>query len=149
MTRRLFHLTAECWWELIDLDGEIVSLAEKVRRDPRFPAPPYNSKFPHWEQRVDELVWLTTNPTARQEWQADQPKGAVRIELRVEDARPWKHYARDEGFPPEYLRLLARSGGNHGEWYVVERPIPRAEWVVVERTTTGQILFDSLEAVPA
>jgi len=89
------------------------------------------------------LIWLTINPAAQQGWQGDQPKGAVRIELDTEQARPWRYYGREAGYPDEYLGRLTRRGfGDSYNWYVTDRAVARDAWVVAERTATGAILWE-------
>ncbi len=41
----------------------------------------------------------------------------------------------------------ARAGGDPSTWFVVERPIPREEWVEAIETATGAILALDLPAL--
>lgn len=152
-TRRLYHLTAEPWWMLIALDGEIISFGEKRRRGltggklgpfTLHSAPVRNE----WDQFIDDSVWLTTNPRPVQLWQRPiagtkpEQKGAIRIEVEAPEAMPWRTYARHHKFPRAYYDALDATGGSESEeWWVTPGPIPSSAWVEVVRTRDGEILW--------
>jgi hypothetical protein len=103
-----------------------------------------------WDRVVDSLVWLTSMRVPRQGWQrfdvncylaargvkiAD--KSEVRFTIESPDAVRWRTHARHIGFPSEYYKALAASGGNPEHWYVTEK-VPSEQWLLVERTATGE-----------
>lgn len=137
---RLYHFTSEGNWQSIDAAGEIISLAERTLRDPE--SRPLEWSYPgepdqdDWLERFVEVhegsVWLTDHhlPPLGRGW-------PIRIEVQVSDARRWRRYACKLGVPSSFAGTLGEDSDNEqGRYYVVERSIPRAEWVVVERLPT-------------
>jgi hypothetical protein len=76
----------------------------------------------------------------------------ITVDLPDEDALPWKPWA-DAHLPPEELYSLTAPrlaqirtrddppDAHPEEWFVVERPIPRAEWRIVTDLATGETLW--------
>ena len=136
------HLTAEAHWESIETRWRDPRASRRsavaVSKAPRRPSRRTRGE---WDELIDGLVWLTSNPDSVQGWQAGGPKGAVRITLKTDRAVRWTRFAAGRGVPEEYLRALRRSGGDPSEWFVSDSPVPRAEWLRVEETATGTLLY--------
>jgi hypothetical protein len=85
------------------------------------------------DERLDQLVWLTTSPRRFQGWVVDMPKTQVCIEVdptRIK-AHPWADYA-PRHFSKEYRRALNQPDfGDYRDWYVVEGAIQRDAWIEV------------------
>ena len=119
----LYHYTTSFHMHSIEAEG-VLRLTDAVLQ-------PTASKGP------DQVVWLSDDPTWRQGWQQGSAfdKSEVRIVVDVPDAKKWRKWARDHGSPRWWMQVLERVGGGHKpglHWFVVERPIPRAEWVRIE-----------------
>jgi len=86
------------------------------------------------------VVWLTTNPEAKQEWtDTDAPvfileKYGVRITVEVPDkeAHHYPGWAERVGIAPKWFKVYTERFGEYRDWYVVTRPIGRMEWKAVE-----------------
>jgi hypothetical protein len=134
--KTLYHLTAQAHWLSIDATGEIISAEEKQRRgfDDAVRAP-FSAGWEEWERRLDDLVWLTADPspTVNEAWSRNsgQSKLAVCIAVACPDAVKWQFYHRREKWPGDYLRMIHYAGTRPDFWYVSERPIPRSEWLWV------------------
>ncbi len=88
------------------------------------------------EHAGPDVVWLTSNPEpAAHTWKVgsivDKTEVRITVEVPKRAAHRWREWARRRGIDREWMRVLASVGGS-GSWYVVERPIPEAEWVAVE-----------------
>lgn len=102
--------------------------------------------FDQFRELHDELVWLTSDPLppdkralprlSRSWWH----EKTVSIEVEIDDAQRWRPFARERGIPRQVSDVLGDTGP--GSFYVAERPIPRAEWIRVERTSTGEVLWE-------
>lgn len=141
---RLYHFTHSQNALGILTDGAIVSsiAKEAAGKGGRLP-----TKV-EWDDRVDSLVWLTSNRAARQAWMVDAErarqsatlfpdfKWQVRFEVEV-DAEPWVEHAERTGFPEWYVNLLAYEGTQPETWFVTEAPVP-IEQVVSVTLTEGE-----------
>lgn len=97
-----------------------------------------------------DVVWLMTasDPTAHGHGLegSGADKKAIRFTVDVDKrgVHKWREWAIRRGINREWLTILARFGGS-SSWRVVERPIPREQWVSVRDMVTGRsILADSL-----
>ena len=98
------------------------------------------------EHAGPDVVWLTSDPDpSAQPWKSGAPvdKTAVRFTVDVpkREAQRWRGWATRRGIDPRWLKNIAASGGS-GRWYVIERPVPRAEWIEIVHTATGAIIDD-------
>ena len=57
---------------------------------------------------------------------------SVRITVEVDDAQSWISWAKRHGINRKWLHTMTK-GREADSWYVVERAIPRDQWVAVER----------------
>jgi hypothetical protein len=91
------------------------------------------------------VVWFTSEPRSdAQRWAGDAyEKYVVRITVDVPepDVRSWPRWAKAQGIPDEWYKALAESGGNPRDWYVVERPVPKSEWIDVTDMRSGNTLW--------
>ena len=71
-------------------------------------------------------------------------KRGVRFTVEVDDAQLWMRWAPRQGMTRAHMKRLATTGGG-GErtWYVVQRPIPLAEWLEVRNLTSDEVLLDA------
>lgn len=100
-----------------------------------------------------DVVWLTDQPSFNQLCveipaerlrravasglsAADIDKKAVRFTVDVADAMPWAAFAKQHGAKKSWLRDLAKAG-DPKTWFVLPRPIHRAEWVSVDNVRDG------------
>ncbi|WP_413353788.1 hypothetical protein [Microbacterium sp. 1P06AB] len=119
---RLFHYTHEHHLESIFRTGELRTTESNISLAREHAGP--------------RVVWLTTNPdligtTANGLQLADgRSKAQVRIEVHVpaDEVHEWKDWSVRHGSSGADRARLAAAGGFR-EWRVVERPIPRSEWV--------------------
>jgi hypothetical protein len=89
------------------------------------------------------VVWLTADPNPKnQTWARDIEKRDIRIVVSVprKDAKNWPIWARQQGCPERWYESLA-SWGRPEDWYVVPRRIRKAEWLAVEDSSTGEVLW--------
>jgi hypothetical protein len=68
-------------------------------------------------------------------------KTAIRVEVATLDAQHWPEWARTHGVRNMRYRALAASGGDPERWWVVERPLPRAEWVEIVEMDGGAVIW--------
>ncbi|MBE0603783.1 MAG: hypothetical protein IH611_09150 [Deltaproteobacteria bacterium] len=86
------------------------------------------------------VVWLTSNPNPKQEWtEGDAPvflleKYGIRITVEIpeKDAHRYPEWSGKMGMDPKWFKLYTERDGDFGNWYVVTRPIGKAEWKAVE-----------------
>lgn len=153
---RLFHFTGERNWSAIALDREIIPLVQKNERYGRNPKlvahdEKMHAAFPEMkrmDEAHDSVVWLTSLRHHKQQWmlgpwtQDFADKGAIRIEVDVPDAVPWRMYANRMGIDKKYRDGLNRTGNKEERlWYVVERSIPETDWLEVVRTQDELVLW--------
>jgi hypothetical protein len=71
-------------------------------------------------------------------------KSAIRFTVSVPAyaVHHWPAWSRQHGIDPTWSAALGK-GNNPNDWYVVLREIPRAEWVRIERTATGEVLWEA------
>ena len=94
------------------------------------------------EHAGPDVVWLTDEPDLAERGAAwslfkglpsPVDKTEVRLSVEVEDAIPWRSFARHHKIKLDWYATLNEAGGgaaNH--WYVVPRRIGREEWVDVQ-----------------
>lgn len=107
---------------------------------------------PHGEHVGPDVVWLFDTPEPRlrnggrmlnghhADEQPQWNKTLVRIEVEVpvadddhpDGAHPWTTWSADQGISKAWGRHLA-EGGDPRQWFVVPRPVTRAEWVGIEQ----------------
>lgn len=118
----LHHLTSEAGLRGIVADGVIrTSWPETLSRE-----------FPY------RVVWLSSdsNPD-RRGWKIgrDALRIAARITVEVPDGEvhPWSEWKmRHDPVPVSGLEASARAwGGDPQAWFIVERDIPREEWIEI------------------
>ena len=97
-----------------------------------------------------DVCWLTADSdpvTACGQWRyvplapgLTVDKGRIRfaVDVAFRDVHRWRDWVRARGIHPEWARSLARAGGS-GQWFVVQRRVPRTEWVEVTDTVTGEV----------
>lgn len=82
-----------------------------------------------------DVVWLTTSVTGDgcglESFGVGSAKREVRFTVDVDDAVRWIDWPPAQLMHPRWRAGLTRNA-NADSWYVVERPIPMAEWVAVE-----------------
>jgi hypothetical protein len=133
--RRLYHFTHETYVEDILALG-LLPLAEKIERNmiPRANIDALLSA-PEETQIGDIFVWLTRSPVLNGSGAATESANGDQVRMTVEvEAERWQDAADRHGVSEEWRRALRRaSGGNPGEWYVVEGVIPPEQIIAVER----------------
>lgn len=70
-------------------------------------------------------------------------KRIIRVTVDVPDASRWLDWGKQRRHDPAWMRVMIHSGGGDKaarHWWVVNRPIPRHEWVEIVdmRTMTVQ-----------
>lgn len=132
-TVRLYHFTSPDHLPQIQRDGflKVTESNVSLRREHAGP----------------DVVWLTTRdsvaPGTMGLDSAFHQKTAIRITFEVprRDVHKWHDWARSRGSSEETIRQFAEAGGS-GTWRVVQRPIPEAEWVAIDRQDeTGPSLW--------
>lgn len=129
---RLYHFTSPERLTMIRITGEIRVTESNIgsnRPDIR----------PYGEHVGPDVVWLTDVGvvSARGAGLDRTPDGtdktAVRITVDVPDHEViwWPDFAVEHGMHKAWRRALER-GRDPRSWFVLTRPIPRAEWVDVE-----------------
>lgn len=72
-------------------------------------------------------------------------KTVYRISIRWKNHfRLWDKWSEEKGMDPEIKRALIETAGSHDtykSWYVSEKNIPINDWLTIEDTRTGRILF--------
>jgi hypothetical protein len=84
---------------------------------------------------------LTMSPDSQIQMRHD--KTEVRITVRVTDATAWTRWAPAKEMHPEWRRAFLKGAGGRDaarHWWVVEREIPRDEWLEI-RTPSGVLDF--------
>ncbi len=119
----LYHFTSTVHLPLINAAGALTTTESNLS--------------PTREHAGPDVVWLTSDPEPDAEGHALAgscvDKTAVRITVDVPDAEVWGWlpWSRGHRIPKKWARHLER-GRRPATWYVMERPIPRAEWVAVD-----------------
>jgi hypothetical protein len=70
-------------------------------------------------------------------------KRAVRITVEVRDARRWLDWLKARKYDAKWVQIIISAGGGKAaarHWYVVPRPVVRAEWVEVRDMRTGEAI---------
>jgi hypothetical protein len=105
-----------------------------------------------------DVVWLTTDVWPQQGWmnlpshlQGILDKGRIRITVNVGNfhLHPWRIWATEQaeklGIDPRKAKIerdaLEAAGGDGGDWFVCEREVMWQEWVRIEDTVSGQVLW--------
>lgn len=97
-----------------------------------------------------DVVWLTSDPTPVQEWAYTNKVKDIRwkkdeilfvVEVPDEDVHSWKEWAFSHGISQFWYDCLNNEDDEARNWYVVEREIPKSEWVAVYMAKTGRPLW--------
>ena len=70
-------------------------------------------------------------------------KRSVRITVEVRDARRWLDWLKARKHDAKWVQVIVSAGGGKSaahHWYVVPRPVLRAEWVEVRDMRTGEVV---------
>jgi len=148
MTTTLYHLTNAQNARDILADGEIIDGVTKRERT----GAPSGVVAPEYDHLIDGVVWLTTNRSAKQAWQAHDFKWQVRFTLDVPDARPWREYADEAGLPDWYANMLCYPGTQPDTWYIAPGPITESDWKQIDLTVGERRIWvagqDIVRAIP-
>jgi hypothetical protein len=122
---KLYHFTSEVHLPRIVGSGELRVTETNARASREHAAP--------------DAVWLTSDPRPQvQGWKRGSAvdKTAVRFTVEVPrgDVMSWAAFCRLHRVPNAWRRALADVArpSKPSTWFLVFRPIPRAEWVEVE-----------------
>jgi hypothetical protein len=96
------------------------------------------------EHAGPDVVWLTSSPDpAASRWwvvpgarSVDKAQIRITVDVPKRDVTKWRTWAARRGIDPRWARTLAEAGGS-GSWYVIERPVPAAEWTEIINARTG------------
>jgi hypothetical protein len=104
-------------------------------------------------RRLPGVVWLTEVPdakampvTALSPTVTSEEASLARFTVSVADAQHWRHWAARHK-PPRATRADLERDGWSDLWWVVTRPIPFPEWLLVRKVSDGEVLWRS-ESVP-
>jgi hypothetical protein len=145
---RLYHYTTKMHIPQILYDG-VLKTTESNIGAPRDVA--YRNVEPRGEHVGPDVVWLTdqdgssphhrsTPETLAHSLALVNPafkdnafKVDVRFALDVPDdaVRPWADFADEHGMNPRWRRRFEKEPHRPYWWFVVEREIPRSEWVEI------------------
>jgi hypothetical protein len=67
---------------------------------------------------------------------------AVRIAVEVEDSEEWIAWARRQGADEVWMRMSTYGHEDAPEWYVVQRAIPKSEWLNAVRTEGQKVVWE-------
>ena len=92
------------------------------------------------------VVWFFDTPTVPSGdhgLDGSTGKNALRVTVVVDDGRLWLDWVKVRRHDPGWVRLVVRTGGGERcarHWYVVPRPVTRAEWVEVRDMRTAKLV---------
>lgn len=126
---RLFHLTSpRSAMHIVHVDGEIRTT---------WPS----TLSPAWPTRI---VWLTSQPDPDlQGWKVSEGPQTVRFLLDLPDdaVHTWTEWAQGDRVDRTAAVSALNRWGDPSTWYVIERGIPREEWMAVVDLSTGKTLI--------
>lgn len=135
--KELFHWTSTYHLKQILLEGRLTTTESNVGS----PSPMLQ---PAGEHLGPDVVWLLDVPVLRfghgltmdpsGPYRMLHDKTEVRFTVKVDGAVPWTRWKPAEAMHPTWRKSMIRSGGGRDavrHWWVIERDIPRAEWVEV------------------
>lgn len=98
----------------------------------------------HREHAGPDVAWFTKSPTVAgttflQGTVVDKTEIRFIVDVPSGDAHKWWTWARRRGIDLRWARGLAAAGGS-AFWYVIERPVPAAEWRNVTNVRTGELI---------
>ena len=97
-----------------------------------------------------DVVWLTSDPTPKQAWQSLNDALDIRaqksqilfvVEVPDEDVKKWSEWAFEQGISKFWYEALDDDDGSADNWYVVDREIPKAEWVAIYMAQSGDAIW--------
>lgn len=108
----------------------------------------------HREHAGPDVAWFTKSPTVAgttflRGCSVDKTEVRFIVDVPGGEVQKWWTWARRRGIEPRWAKGLAAAGGS-ASWYVIERPVPVAEWRNVTNVRTGAVLeVSSVTSVPA
>lgn len=126
---QLYHFTSLSHVPLIERDGFLKTTESNISE--------------HRQHAGPDVVWLTTNPDPdyhRGTWEIGSNVDKLQVRFTVliatKSVFKWRPWAGSRGIDQSWAEVLARVGG-WNSWRVVERNVPRDEWVKIDFLTSG------------
>lgn len=97
-----------------------------------------------------DVVWLTCDCTPTQDWQTAhrvvdpmwrKDEILFVVEVPDEDLRKWSKWAFEHGISQFWYDALNNEYDDAANWYVVEREIPKSEWVAIYMAKSGKVVW--------
>lgn len=97
-----------------------------------------------------DVVWLTSDTTPKQDWQSVDlaPSRSHRkdevlfvVDVPDEDVHKWSTWAFTHGISQFWYDALDNDDAEATNWYVVEREIPKSEWVGIYMAKGGNVVW--------
>jgi hypothetical protein len=135
----LFHYTCREHLERIAFEGMITTTETNV-------GAPMLGEFvgaPRGPHFAKDGVWLTTSRSLESAdsmglagSRYDKTRVQITVDVPDREAKHWLTWAKKKRIHPKWLEAMT-SGRDAKSWYVVLRPIPRSEWLLVEDRRSG------------
>jgi hypothetical protein len=134
--RLLYHYADMSGVEVTLASGSIEPIALPLRGRRQSRAVVWLSEAPDIDTRA-----LPVTAAGPAEHSADEP--LARFTVAVHDAQHWRHWAARHKVRRRHRRELdVRGDGFSDMWWVVSRPIPSSEWLLVDEVETMTVLWD-------
>jgi hypothetical protein len=106
-------------------------------------------------RRLPPVVWLTADPDRRAVFDSHPDDPAVvistayrfTVDVPDQDASQWRDWMARHGKGPSLAEADPEVAAYKAQWYILDREIPREEWVAWEWAVETNAWIAALEAV--